>query len=430
MGSLSESDDASELLHVLDLPQLYEKPTAQVLLHTLKTIALENPTLETSHHNKKSLVVSNRQVDRVEFARYLTSIIASRLTWMNESEKEQVWNTAAARLSEQSGETAMSDRTEIFKFPIDDTTYASFKIRSPGITEDNLGHKIWPSTHVMGGNLNNPNLKALLPHSPKVLELGSGVGLLGLAAATIWEADCTLTDMRSIVDNLAYNVDANRKTVELHGGKVSAHILEWDDEGSFPKNEDERYSVVLGADLLYSEDHAILVSNMIDKWLCHSPDAVAITAFPERDGYETQLETFREKMWYLGFQVIGDRSQWGVGDAKFANGESQAFLCHMKVWKRKEFVCQSTDGPEIIERNPSETKLTNATIQIFDTENAGTESPDPLQTTKSLCSSGHSTIAASSGGASPSSGGDSELELEDLTMKLKEAELEKATDMS
>ena len=60
-----------------------------------------------------------------------------------------------------------------------------------------------------------------------VLELGSGTGLLGLAAACIWKTKVILTDLPIIMDNLTHNVEANRSTAESCGGYVEAAALTW-----------------------------------------------------------------------------------------------------------------------------------------------------------------------------------------------------------
>ena len=49
-------------------------------------------------------------IDEDGIPQYLTSIIASRLHWIeDEDEREQVWEMASARLSERSGRTGELD---------------------------------------------------------------------------------------------------------------------------------------------------------------------------------------------------------------------------------------------------------------------------------------------------------------------------------
>jgi hypothetical protein len=61
-----------------------------------------------------------------------------------------------------------------------------------------------------------------------VLELGSGTGLVGIAAAAVWGLDVTLTDLEDVKDNLRFNTQENSdKVVEVRGGHVTAEILDW-----------------------------------------------------------------------------------------------------------------------------------------------------------------------------------------------------------
>jgi predicted nicotinamide N-methyase len=61
-----------------------------------------------------------------------------------------------------------------------------------------------------------------------VLELGSGTGLVGMAAAAVWGLNVTLTDLEDVEDNLRFNIQKNYdKVVEVRGGHVSAEVLDW-----------------------------------------------------------------------------------------------------------------------------------------------------------------------------------------------------------
>ena len=108
----------------------------------------------------------------------------------------------------------------------------SLALREPALTEDSLGLKTWGSSYVLAqmlarlstsslSHLFNPRL------STPVLELGSGTGLLGLAAAAVWGEDAILTDMAVILPNLAFNVEQNREVVEARGGSARAAVLTW-----------------------------------------------------------------------------------------------------------------------------------------------------------------------------------------------------------
>ena len=117
----------------------------------------------------------------------------------------------------------------------------SFEIREPPLTGDNLGFKTWGTAFAIA-----KKLEYIGTHLPKdalssgstresparVLELGSGTGLVGIAAAAIWSTSILLTDLPEIQSNLDFNIQANSETVSTRGGQLSSHILDWkSDEG-------------------------------------------------------------------------------------------------------------------------------------------------------------------------------------------------------
>lgn len=119
-----------------------------------------------------------------------------------------------------------------------------FDIREPPLTGDNLGLKTWGTSYVIAKNLEKFGIqyldhfltksgltagdskRYLLP-STKVLELGAGTGLVGIAAGAVWGANIFLTDLQDIADNLLFNIKKNIATVEQFGGQISGGILDW-----------------------------------------------------------------------------------------------------------------------------------------------------------------------------------------------------------
>lgn len=84
---------------MLDLPQIYQKPSGTDLIKALALLALQPRTFGTSADAVKGPAVQPAGVTR-----YLTSIISSSLSWLDTEElREAVWDAAAARLSERSG---------------------------------------------------------------------------------------------------------------------------------------------------------------------------------------------------------------------------------------------------------------------------------------------------------------------------------------
>lgn len=134
------------------------------------------------------------------------------------------------------------------RWPLESQASTPFEliIREPPITGDSLGLKTWGSSYLLAqylGEIAKKSLSHLLrlgqPNlSLNVLELGSGTGLLGMAAAAIWQTNVVLTDLPSIIPNLVFNIEKNRSTIETLGGGIDSGALTW---GSDEDNA-ERFS--------------------------------------------------------------------------------------------------------------------------------------------------------------------------------------------
>jgi hypothetical protein len=114
----------------------------------------------------------------------------------------------------------------------------SFRIREPPLTGDNLGLKTWGTAFTIAKRLESFKyilFPSLFPgckpdgSSPNVLELGSGTGLVGIAAAAIWGVSVLLSDLPEIKENLEFNVEANREVLEVRGGRTASRVLDWKD---------------------------------------------------------------------------------------------------------------------------------------------------------------------------------------------------------
>ncbi|KAL7255834.1 hypothetical protein ACSBR1_009883 [Camellia fascicularis] len=138
------------------------------------------------------------------------------------------------------------------------STVAIRQLRSQG-----LSFQLWPAATTLFTLLDRhrshpltspltPTLSSL-PARLRILELGSGTGLVGISAAATLGAYVTLTDLPHVLPNLQFNADANSQVLAEHGGSVHVAALGW---GELDHMEaiGRDYDLILGSDVVY-HDH-------------------------------------------------------------------------------------------------------------------------------------------------------------------------------
>ncbi|KAJ5779967.1 Vacuolar protein sorting-associated VPS28 [Penicillium paradoxum] len=338
-----------EPLHVLDLPQLYQKPSGTELVKALALLSLKPRTFGTTAD-----VVKGPAVQPAGVTRYLTSIIASPLSWLDTDElREAIWDSAAARLSERSGRTAMPAMSRIFNIPTSSGEEYTLTLHEPSLTADNLGMKTWVSSYLLSRRLHNlESPPALVPsastgpstYNPqkplRALELGAGTGLVGLSFAALHGKSATihLTDLPEIVPNLAHNAALNVELLTRTGATVTTGLLDWSVSPSPLPTAEERFDVILAADPLYSPKHPKWLVDTIKPWLSHGLDARVVTEMPLRDAYLPQVKEFRQRMGELGLSIIEEGEEIGYDDWESADGGALAVKCWWSIWGWSEKV--------------------------------------------------------------------------------------------
>ncbi|PSR87186.1 putative methyltransferase-domain-containing protein [Coniella lustricola] len=328
-----------------DLPQVWQKPTAEELIDALHQLRVDPPVwnLKISRAEIFKHQDTTTQHQR-EIAAYLSAVIKSELAWIDDDEdKETIWTEASKRFSERCGRSAMGEIVRRWPFESDDYQPFDLIVREPPLTGDNLGLKTWGSSYVLAQMLHTigeTSLSHLLRKDssrPPVLELGSGTGLLGLAAAATWQTLVILTDLPEIMSNLAYNVSQNRATIEERGGTMKAGALTWGGNGGdeidpvlfTTKNS---FRIIIVADPLYDDVHPGLLAGAIDEQLSYDQEARAMVMVPQRDATTVKLlSAFRLEMGAkatplvcLEERIVAGQDDWGADDDEEAG--------HVKCW--------------------------------------------------------------------------------------------------
>ncbi|TGJ87569.1 hypothetical protein E0Z10_g1192 [Xylaria hypoxylon] len=331
-----------------DFPQVWQRPSFEDFLACLKQLHIE-PSIWCSGEPRKTLQENreNTARSRREVISYLGSIVSNALQWIkDDDQKEAIWEEASRCLSQRCGRAGMSEITRRWPFQNRQVPFELI-VREPSITGDSLGHKTWGSSFLMAqllDSLISGSLAHLLTpgrrESLKILELGSGTGLLGIAAAAMWQAEVVLSDLPNIMPNLDYNIEQNRAAVEQLGGNLSSGVLVWGSEsGNDAKfSHGNRFNIILVADGVYDDNHPDLLPSAIREQLSDDSDSRAIVMVPIRDEATKRLiEQFRSSMGdsALPLAVFEEHILTGQDDWGDDDDESQAVECWWAIFGRQ-----------------------------------------------------------------------------------------------
>ncbi|KAG4939189.1 hypothetical protein AAZX31_16G114900 [Glycine max] len=118
---------------------------------------------------------------------------------------------------------------------------------TPGVT----GAVMWDSGVVLGKFLEHAvDSGMLVLQGKKIVELGSGCGLVG-CIATLLGSEVIVTDLPDRLRLLRKNIETNMKHVSLRGS-VTATELTWGEDPD-PELIDPKPDFVIGSDVVYSE---------------------------------------------------------------------------------------------------------------------------------------------------------------------------------
>lgn len=329
---MEHEDGDSEPLSVLDLPQLYQRPCSESLLTVLNDLALAPPSWDAPPKNASL----KRQIAEEGVPAYLTKIVSNPLSWIEDEEvKVTIWETASQRLSERSGRTGRGDLTRTFTIPLspDEDGPLEIVLHEPALQADNLGLKTWASSYLLAKRL--PMLRKRMPDvkpDGRILELGAGTGLVGFAAAAVWNARVVLTDLPEIVPNLERNAKANSEVVDTHGWGLEVGVLDWSQPEDFAlASAPYSFPLILAADPIYSSDHPRLLAQAFEYHLFRSEDARIVIELPLRDAYVKERQDLRDRLRALGLEILDEGEESGYDDWSYGSERTEV-RCWWSVW--------------------------------------------------------------------------------------------------
>lgn len=235
--------------------------------------------------------------------------------------------------------TPSSQKVDVDKLPVFDTTIIIDKNNTNAFIQLNQlllfphgwdGLKIWEAGIALSRFIyKNPGSFK----EKRVLDLGTGVGISGLAALLFGEASLVhFTDYRpEIIKNAQRNLERNLPLLEGKGTVkpvCNAFILDWTNPGDFQ----QEYDVLIGSDLVYwgapIEDLVSLVQKALKKdsgvfYLLIPSDRMATKSFVDsmaRKGFSNEVIELRDDFFYespLEDEEEGFRVYLGMKKLKF-----------------------------------------------------------------------------------------------------------------
>ncbi|KAH9129730.1 hypothetical protein LEN26_005416 [Aphanomyces euteiches] len=142
-------------------------------------------------------------------------------------------------------------------------------IQEVGNTGKGTGLTIWDGSVVLAKYLESTSNPSHNVQGKRVLELGAGTGLVGLAAAFCGASEVTITDLAYTLENVDANIRANAEA--LSTSVVSTHELDWFAKDIPDSLRVQTVDILVGSDIVWVEDLIPPLVDSIAKLLNHPP---------------------------------------------------------------------------------------------------------------------------------------------------------------
>ena len=212
----------------------------------------------------------------------------------------------------------------------------TLQIHEPSLTGDSLGLKTWTSSLLLAKRIHKLR-DHISPEDPRMLELGAGTGLVGLAAACIWGdvlQEVLLTDLGEIVPNLSKNIELNGEVITRISPDIQVHSrsLDWTDSDDVPSTLQDAYSLIIAADPIYSPDHPKILVDTIRRWIRPGSQSRFILELPTREAYAPERADLIRRLNEF-MLMCEDGKEVGHDDWEDANGQLSQVECWWSAWQ-------------------------------------------------------------------------------------------------
>jgi len=195
-------------------------------------------------------------------------------------------------------------------------------------SEDTTGFFVWPAARALASHL---AAQPQLVRGRRVVELGAGAGLVGLAAAALGAAEVVLTDLAGTMPLLERNVDLNSS---LCCGRARAVELRWGARKGSGADL-SGFDLVLGCELIYrlgAETYDALVQSMVR---LSGASGTCLFVVECRDGMVDDMEFFERVNACFDVEVMS-LAQYGYGLRRDGSDDGERLLYTYRPWKQEE----------------------------------------------------------------------------------------------
>ncbi|KIW77190.1 hypothetical protein Z517_09636 [Fonsecaea pedrosoi CBS 271.37] len=130
----------------------------------------------------------------------------------------------------------------------------------------------------------------------RVLELGAGCGIVGVALAQLVKCDLLLTDLEDAQEILASNI---RCAAPVAGSTVRSEVLDW--ASSLDDSSNANYDLILVSDCIYNPDSSLHLVETLRQLATRTPETVILVGFKRR---HTEDDLFFARMRTANFDVL------------------------------------------------------------------------------------------------------------------------------
>ncbi|KAI8642171.1 putative methyltransferase-domain-containing protein [Parasitella parasitica] len=227
----------------------------------------------------------------------LVKLISSEMLFEDGKDDERI-NKAGRLIAHMSGRQAAGAITRTWHIPYLNSDGVRQELlvplHEPGYIGNGLGAKTWGAAPMMAKKLLQQNIIPDISDC-RVLELGTGTGMVGLICDHLGASEVHVTDYHPrVLENVAYNVELNQsraKVSKLDFIKVA--------KGECDEWHNQKFDVVIASDLLYEMEHAEHLPMAVEKLL--KKDFYFM--IPLRETHWQEVNHFEAKMRSLGFFI-------------------------------------------------------------------------------------------------------------------------------